>query len=103
MQILQDNIEKLHIVAKILMKQEKITGEEFAKIMAEDYVYVEETETPAIEQPSEPTAEEIENAEVVVEIIEAANEEIAETVEAVVEPVVKENTAEAATEEKTEE
>jgi len=46
MQILQDNIEKLHIVAKILMKQEKITGEEFAKIMAEDYVYTEETELP---------------------------------------------------------
>ena len=103
MQILQDNIEKLHIVAKILMKQEKIDGAEFAKIMAEDYVYVEETETPAIEQPSEPTAEEIENAEVVVEIIEAANEEITETAETVVEPVVKENTAEAAAEEKTEE
>lgn len=72
--------------------------------MAEDYVYVEETETPAVEQPSvEPTAEEIENAEVVVEIIEAANEEITETAETVVEPVVKENTAEAAAEEKTEE
>jgi cell division protease FtsH len=95
MQILQDNIEKLHIVAKILMKQEKISGEEFAKIMAEDYVYVEETETPAVEQfVTEPTAEEIENAEVVVEIIEAANEEITETVESVVEPVVSENKAE---------
>ena len=99
MTILQENIEKLHIVAKILMKQEKISGEEFAKIMAEDYVYVEETETSA----AEPTAEEIENAEVVVEIIEAANEEITETAESVVEPVVSENTAEAETEEKTEE
>jgi len=99
MQILQDNIDKLHIVAKILMKQEKITGEEFAEIMSEGYVYVEETETPVIEETvKEPTAEEIENAEVVVEIIEAANEESTETV---VEPVVSENTAE--TEEKTEE
>ncbi|MBP1551683.1 MAG: ATP-dependent zinc metalloprotease FtsH [Oscillospiraceae bacterium] len=99
MQILKDNIDKLHIVAKILMEKEKISGEEFAKIMADDYV---EEETPAaIETVKEPTAEEIENAEIVVEIIEAANEEITETTETVIEPVVSENTAEA--EEKTEE
>ena len=104
MQILQDNIEKLHIVAKILMKQEKIDGAEFAKIMAEDYVYVEEAETPAVEQPLvEPTAEEIENAETVEIIVETANEEITETVETVIEPVVSENTAEAEAEQKTEE
>ena len=97
MQILQDNIDKLHIVAKILMKKEKIDGAEFAKIMAEDYVYVEETEQPA--EPvavQEPTAEEIENAEVVVEIIEAANETITETVETEVEPVVEETAQETA-------
>ena len=100
MQILKDNIDKLHIVAKILMEKEKISGEEFAKIMADDYV--EETQTTAaIETVKEPTAEEIENAEIVVEIIEAANEEITETTETVIEPVVSENTAEA--EEKTEE
>ena len=99
MQILKDNIDKLHIVAKILMEKEKISGEEFAKIMADDYV--EETQTTAaIETVKEPTAEEIENAEIVVEIIEAANEEITETTETVIEPVVSENTAEA--EEKTE-
>ena len=44
MKILQDNIDKLHIVAKILMKKEKIDGEEFAKIMADGYVYVEDEE-----------------------------------------------------------
>ena len=100
MQILKDNIDKLHIVAKILMEKEKISGEEFAKIMADDYV--EETQTTAaIETVKEPTAEEIENAEIVVEIIEAANEEITETTETAIEPVVSENTAEA--EEKTEE
>ncbi|MBQ5324949.1 MAG: ATP-dependent zinc metalloprotease FtsH [Oscillospiraceae bacterium] len=100
MQILKDNIDKLHIVAKILMEKEKISGEEFAKIMADDYV--EETQTTAaIKTVKEPTAEEIENAEIVVEIIEAANEEITETTETVIEPVVSENTAEA--EEKTEE
>ena len=101
MQILKDNIDKLHIVAKILMEKEKISGDEFAKIMADDYV---EEETPAaIETVKEPTAEEIENAEIVVEIIEAANEEITETTETVIEPVVSENTAEAEAEEKTEE
>jgi len=67
--------------------------------MADDYV---EEETPAaIETVKEPAAEEVENAEIVVEIIEAANEEITETTETVIEPVVSENTAEA--EEKTEE
>ena len=61
--------------------------------MAEDYVYVEETETPAVEQSvTEPTAEEIENAEVVVEIIEAAHEEITETVAEVVETAKEEIT-----------
>ena len=44
MKILQDNIDKLHIVAKILMKKEKIDGEEFAKIMADGYIYVEDEE-----------------------------------------------------------
>ena len=103
MQILQDNIEKLHIVAKILMKQEKIDGEEFAKIMADDYVYVEETEQPKeiAEEAAVETARE--NAEAVTEIVETANAEITETVETVVEPVVSENTAEAAAAEKTEE
>ena len=86
MQILKDNIEKLHIVAKILMKKEKITGEEFAKIMAEDYVYVEETEIPAVEE----TAEIAENTETVTEIVETANAEIAENAETVIEPVVEE-------------
>ncbi|MBQ7817004.1 MAG: ATP-dependent zinc metalloprotease FtsH, partial [Oscillospiraceae bacterium] len=95
MQILQDNIEKLHIVEKILMKQEKIDGEEFAKIMADDYVYVEETEQPKeiAEEAAVETARE--NAEAVTEIVETANAEITETVETVVEPVVSENTAEA--------
>ncbi|MBQ6929775.1 MAG: ATP-dependent zinc metalloprotease FtsH [Oscillospiraceae bacterium] len=97
MQILQDNIEKLHIVAKILMKKEKIDGDEFAKIMADDYVYVEETEEPAVEPIVEETTEEtpvVENAEAVAEIVETANEEIAETVETVVEPIVEETTEE---------
>ena len=92
MQILQDNIEKLHIVAKILMKKEKIDGDEFAKIMADDYVYVEETEEPA-ETATEETPI-VENAEAVAEIVETANEEIAETVETVVEPIVEETTEE---------
>ena len=87
MQILQDNIEKLHIVAKILMKKEKIDGEEFAKIMAEDYIYVEEPEQPKTEEPAE-TA--VENTPAVEEIVETAKEEISETVETVVEPVVEE-------------
>ncbi|MBQ7284469.1 MAG: ATP-dependent zinc metalloprotease FtsH, partial [Oscillospiraceae bacterium] len=100
MQILKDNIDKLHIVAKILMEKEKISGDEFAKIMADDYVEEIQT-TAAIETVKEPAAEEIENAEIVMEIIEAANEEITETTETVIEPVVSENTAEA--EEKTEE
>ncbi|MEG1801499.1 MAG: ATP-dependent zinc metalloprotease FtsH, partial [Oscillospiraceae bacterium] len=42
--ILKENIDKLHIVAKILMTQEKITGDEFREIMSEGYVYVEPTE-----------------------------------------------------------
>ena len=99
MQILKDNIEKLHIVAKILMKQEKITGEEFAEIMAEDYVYVEKAEVPAVEE----TSESAENTETVAEIVETANEVITENAETVIEPVVSENTAEAETENKTEE
>ena len=92
MQILQDNIDKLHIVAKILMKKEKIDGDEFAKIMAEDYVYVEEAETPAEEATAETPV--VENTETVAEIVETANEEIAETVETVIEPVVEETTEE---------
>ena len=90
MQILQDNIEKLHIVAKILMKKEKIDGDEFAKIMADGYVYAEEAETPA-EEATEETAV-VENTEAVAEIVETANEEIAETVETVIEPTVEETT-----------
>ncbi|MBE6895283.1 MAG: ATP-dependent zinc metalloprotease FtsH [Ruminococcaceae bacterium] len=93
MQILQDNIEKLHIVAKILMKKEKIDGEEFAKIMADDYVYVEETEE-SVAAIAEETAQTAENAEPVAEIVETANEEIAETVETVIEPIVEETTEE---------
>ena len=98
MQILQDNIDKLHIVAKILMKQEKISGEEFAKIMAEDYVYVEETETSAANSTAQET---VENTDTVAEVVETAKEEITDTVESVVEPVVSESATEA--EEKTEE
>ncbi|MEG2082319.1 MAG: ATP-dependent zinc metalloprotease FtsH [Oscillospiraceae bacterium] len=41
--ILKENIDKLHIVAKILMAQEKISGDEFREIMSEGYVYVEPT------------------------------------------------------------
>ncbi|MCI8587602.1 MAG: cell division protein FtsH, partial [Clostridia bacterium] len=33
-QILSDNVEKLHIVAQILLEREKIDGEEFDKIFA---------------------------------------------------------------------
>ena len=39
--ILEENIDKLHIVAKILMHREKISGEEFREIMSEGYVYLE--------------------------------------------------------------
>lgn len=53
--ILKNNIDKLHIVAKILMTQEKITGEEFKEIMAEGYVYVE----PVIDQKSEEKVREL--------------------------------------------
>ncbi|MEG1894801.1 MAG: ATP-dependent zinc metalloprotease FtsH, partial [Oscillospiraceae bacterium] len=41
--ILKENIDKLHIVAKILMAQEKFSGDEFREIMSEGYVYVEPT------------------------------------------------------------
>ena len=94
MQILQDNIDKLHIVAKILMKKEKIEGEEFAKIMSDGYVYVEEAEEPVVAEVTEETAETVENTEAVSEIVETASEEIAETVETVIEPVVEETTEE---------
>lgn len=53
--ILKNNIEKLHIVAKILMTQEKISGEEFKLIMAEGYVYVE----PVIDTVSDEKAKEL--------------------------------------------
>lgn len=90
MNILKENVDKLHIVAKILMKQEKVSGEEFAKIMAEDYVYVEDTETNA----EKTAAETVENTATVEEMVETAKEEITETIETVVEPVVEEPVSE---------
>ena len=35
-QILSDNVEKLHIVAQILLEKEKIDGEEFDEIFGEN-------------------------------------------------------------------
>ena len=37
MDILSTHVDKLHIVAEELMKYEKISGERFARLMADDY------------------------------------------------------------------
>ena len=75
-----------------MFEREKISGEEFAQIMSEDYVYVEETDTPAEEKP----AETVENTEVIAEVAETS-EAVEAAVEETAEPVA-EVTAEETTE-----
>ncbi len=75
MQILQDNIDKLHIVAKILMKQEKIDGEEFARIMSPEYVYQEESvQKDEISSDNELEQKEISAVDVEIEDIKSEND-----------------------------
>lgn len=75
MTILKDNIDKLHIVAKILMEKEKVTGEEFKEVMSEGYVpewektenkeeNVESLKDEKVEKEETKNVESLENEEV---------------------------------------
>lgn len=51
MQILEDHIDKLHIVAKELMEKEKISGERFRLLMSEGYDPTTDKDSPSYQPP----------------------------------------------------
>ena len=60
MQILEDHVDKLHIVAKELMEKEKISGERFKLLMSEGYDPTTDKDSPSYQPPvadREPVAE----------------------------------------------
>ena len=56
-QIISDNMDKMHLVAKVLMEREKIDGEEFAALMQGEPLPEKQAEAPAEETPAEAPAE----------------------------------------------
>ena len=60
--LLTENMEKLHITAKLLLEKEKIDGEEFEEIFTGKKEKVEEkTEEQKVEVKEEPKAEVVED------------------------------------------
>lgn len=60
MQILEEHVDKLHIVAKELMEKEKISGERFKLLMSEGYDPTTDKDSPSYQPPvadREPVAE----------------------------------------------
>lgn len=51
MQILEEHIDKLHIVAKELMEKEKISGERFRLLMSEGYDPTTDKDSPSYQPP----------------------------------------------------
>ncbi len=51
MQILEDHVDKLHIVAKELMEKEKISGERFKLLMSEGYDPTTDKDSPSYQPP----------------------------------------------------
>lgn len=81
--ILSDNMDKLHIIAKELMNREKLTGEQFEKLMKGEQLEskeqpVEKAETAEQAEPAE-VAEQAEPAETAEQIQEDVSETNAQT------------------------